>query len=90
MSEKSGDTGIVISTYYNLARAYRDPGGSDVALSFIKQSLKVIEDLRTNVGSPDLRASYFAGVRKHYDLCIDILMQLDHARPGQSFAADGL
>src|SRR5215207_4166225 len=48
----------------------------------------MIEDMRANVGSPDFRASYFSGVRRHYDLCIDILMQLDRLRPGQNFAAE--
>jgi CHAT domain-containing protein/tetratricopeptide (TPR) repeat protein len=98
LSEKAGDKGILISTLYNLARAHRDLGSLDIALSYIKQSIRAIikqsiraiEDLRMNVGSPDLRASYFSGVRRHYDLCIDILMQLDHAQPGKGFAAAAL
>src|SRR5260370_30658810 len=90
LSERAGDNGILISTLYNLARAHRDLGSLDIALSYIKQSIKVIEDLRMNVGSPDFRASYFSGVRKHYDLCIDILMQLERARPGEGFSAAAL
>lgn len=90
LSEKVGDKGLIISSLYNLARAERDLGSLEEALSYIKQSLKMIEELRTNVGSPDFRASYFSGVRKHYDLCIEILMRLDHAQPGQGFAAAAL
>jgi CHAT domain-containing protein/tetratricopeptide (TPR) repeat protein len=90
LSEKAGDNGILISTLYNLARAHRDLGSLEVALSYIKRSIKIIEDLRMNVGSPDFRASYFSGISKHYDLCIDILMQLDRLRPGHGFATAGL
>lgn len=90
LSEKAGDKGILISTLYNLSRAHRDLGALEVALSYIQRSLGVIEELRTNVGNPESRASYFSGVRKHYDLCIDILMQLDHSRPGQGFAVAAL
>ena len=90
LSEQAGDNGVLISTLYNIARANRDLGALDDGLSYVKRSLKVIEDLRTNVASPDFRTSYFAGVRKHYDLSIDILMRLDHLRPGQGFAAAAL
>jgi len=87
-SEKMGDNGILLTTLYNLARANHALGSDDPALSLIKRSLKLIEDVRANVGSPDFRASYFSGVRRHYDLCIDVLMQLDRLRPGQGFAAE--
>lgn len=90
LSEHAGDKGILISTLYNIARTNRDLGALDDGLSYIKQSLKIIEDLRTNLASPEFRTSSFAGVRKHYDLCIDILMQLDRLRPGQGFAASAL
>jgi CHAT domain-containing protein/tetratricopeptide (TPR) repeat protein len=88
LSEKMGDNGILLATLYNLARANHALGFHDVALALIKRSLKLIEDVRANVGSPDFRASYFSGVRKHYDLCIDILMQLDRLRPGEGLAAE--
>jgi CHAT domain-containing protein/predicted negative regulator of RcsB-dependent stress response len=90
LSEKVGDKGILITTLYNLARAYHDLGNHEVALSVIQQSLKIIEELRTNLGSPEVRASYFSGVQKHYELCIDILMQLDLLYPGKGFGATAL
>ena len=83
-----GDSEILLSTLYNLARANHALGFHDVALSFIKQSLNLIEGVRANVGSPDFRVSYFSGVRSHYELCIEILMQLDRLRPGRGFAAE--
>lgn len=90
LSEQSGDKDVVISTLYNIARAHRELGALEDALSQIKESIKIIEDRRMNVASPDFRTSYFAGVRKQYDLWIHVLMQLDRRRPGQGFAAAAL
>ena len=90
LSEQAADTSIVISTFYNLARAERALGRLDDALTSINLSLKKIEELRTNVGSPELRASYFSGVRRNYELAIDILIDLERARPGDGFAEKAL
>ena len=86
LSDRVKDKSILTTTLYNLARAHKALGNYEAGLSFIEQSLKIIEDLRTNVGSPELRALYFSGVRQHYDLFRDILMQLDRVRPGEGFA----
>ena len=87
---EDADTGTIVKTFCNFARAERALGRLDDALSLINRSLKKIEDLRTGVGSPDLRASYFSGVRENYELGIDILTELDRARPGNGFAAEAL
>jgi CHAT domain-containing protein len=86
LSEKVKDKRILTTTLYNLARAQKALGNYDAGLSYVDQSLDIIEDLRTSVGSPELRALYFSGVRQYYDLCRDILMQLDRIRPGEGFA----
>jgi CHAT domain-containing protein/tetratricopeptide (TPR) repeat protein len=90
LSEKAGDSALPLATLYNLAKANAELGSLDVALKSIQQSIEMIEALRTNVASPEFRASYFSGERKHYELCIDILMRLDRQRPGASFAATAL
>lgn len=90
LSTSAGDKGVLILSLYNVARAQRDLGTLEPALSNIEQSIKIIEDLRTNVASPDFRISYFSGVHQHYDLWIDVLMQLDRQRPNQGFAAAAL
>lgn len=87
LSEKMDDKGILIATLYNLARANEALGLHEVALSLITKSFTMIEEIRANVASPDFRASYFAAVRKHYDLYIEVLMQLDKLSPGKGFAA---
>jgi len=90
LSEAASDTGTIIKTFCNLARAERALGRLDEALSLINRSLKKIEELRKDVGSPDLRASYFSGVRENYELGIEILAELDRVRPGNGFAAEAL
>lgn len=90
LSERMDDKAILSPALYNLARAHLAVGSPDVALSVIQRSLEMIEDLRANVASPDFRISYFSGVGKHYELCIQILMQLERLRPGNDFAVEAL
>lgn len=90
LSEKMGDNGILIATLYNVARANEVLGLHQNALSLIKKSFDLIEQIRANVASPDFRASYFSAVRPHYELCIEILMQLHRQRPDQGFDAQAL
>ena len=88
LGQEMGDKAILIAALYNLASANKALGNHEAALAQIKQSFDVIEEVRANVGSPDFQASYFSGVKRHYDLCIAILMQLDRLRPGEGFAAE--
>ncbi|HUK90605.1 MAG TPA: CHAT domain-containing tetratricopeptide repeat protein, partial [Blastocatellia bacterium] len=62
-------------TLYNIARIERDLGDLTGAREHVDQAIKITESLRTNVVSPDLRASYFASVRNRYELRTDILMR---------------
>ena len=62
-------------TLYNIARVERDKGDLRDALEHVKQALDITESLRKNLLSPELRASYFASVRKRYELYTDILMR---------------
>jgi tetratricopeptide (TPR) repeat protein len=90
LGERSGDRGILLSTLFRLSRAHRDINSNELALSLIERSFGIIEDLRTNLTRTDFRASYFSDASKHYELGIDILMRLDHARPDGDFAAKAL
>ncbi|HEX5702272.1 MAG TPA: CHAT domain-containing protein [Pyrinomonadaceae bacterium] len=87
LSEGLGDPAISVSTLYNLARANRALGNFYEALSSIERSISTIENLRSNVKSPEFRTSYFAGVQEQYDLHSDLLMQLDRIHPNCDFAA---
>jgi CHAT domain-containing protein/tetratricopeptide (TPR) repeat protein len=73
---------------YSLARVERDTGSLAEARGRIETALKVIESLRARVASQDLRASYFATVRQHYELYVDILMRLHKEHPTGGFDAE--
>lgn len=90
LSEQVGDSGTLLNTLYNISRAHLSLGSFEEALSITKRSIRTIEELRENVGSPELRALYFAVVRKHYALWIDILMQFHTAQPGRGYNVEAL
>ena len=77
-------------TFYNMAGAQRDLGELSDARATIHSALSIVETLRTNVASQELRASYFASVRQYYDLLVDVLMLLDRQQPSRGFAAEAL
>lgn len=90
LSKQVGQPGVELDTLYNLARAVRATGSIDDAMVYIERSINMIETLRTNVASPDNRASYFSGLRKHYDFYVGLLFQLEKERPGQGFLEKAL
>jgi CHAT domain-containing protein/Tfp pilus assembly protein PilF len=57
-----------------LARVERDGGRLNEARIHLEAAIPIIESLRTVVASDDLRTSYLALNRKHYELYIDVLM----------------
>jgi CHAT domain-containing protein len=75
-------------TLYNIARVERDDGNLNGALSHIKESIAIIEASRAKVDSKDLRTSYFAQAHQHYELYIDLLMQLDRQQPASGYSAE--
>jgi CHAT domain-containing protein len=62
-------------TLYLLARVERDLGLTTEARSSIEAALEIVESLRASVVSQDLRASYLASVRDHYEFYLDLLMR---------------
>lgn len=90
LSQAAMDRQGEISILYNLARAERDQGNLAEGLSRIRDSIKIIESLRTKVGSGDLRASYFASIHQHYELYVDLLMLMYKRSSNGEFAAAAL
>lgn len=84
--DRNGEAAIL----YAMAGADRDGGNLDGALRHVTESIELIEALRAQVASPQLRASYFASVRKHYELYILLLMQMHKLRPADGYAAAAL
>ncbi|HEX6043319.1 MAG TPA: CHAT domain-containing protein [Pyrinomonadaceae bacterium] len=87
LSGQVGDPDILNTTIYNLARVHHALGNYDVALSWIERSLRMIEDLRAGLGTPDWRAVYLSHAQEEYGLCIQILMDLERVRPGNGFSS---
>jgi CHAT domain-containing protein len=55
-----------------------------------EEQLKIIESLRTEVVSRELRASFFATVQGEYEFYVDLLMQLHRQEPGKNHHAAAL
>ncbi|MEG4208787.1 tetratricopeptide repeat protein [Microcoleus sp. S13_B4] len=81
VGDRGGEAGIL----YNIAYVKRDLGNLTEALTNIESCLKIIENLRTKVASPELRTSYFATVQDYYQFYIDLLMQLHKTQPKSGY-----
>ncbi|MEG3901359.1 tetratricopeptide repeat protein [Microcoleus sp. B4-C5] len=85
-----GDRSGEALTLYNIASFKRDQNHLTEALNDIESSLKIIENLRTKIASPELRSSYFATVQNYYELYIDLLMQLHKTNPKSGYDTKAL
>ena len=90
LSRATGDRGGEAATLYNMASVKRDRGNLTEALNDIQASLKIIENLRTKITSPELRTSYFATVQNYYEFYIDLLMQLHKTNPKSGYDTKAL
>jgi CHAT domain-containing protein/tetratricopeptide (TPR) repeat protein len=79
LNRKAADEFGEVSTLFNIARVKRDLGNIADALAHCEEATKKIESVRAAVTSQELRASYFATVRRNFELNIDLLM-LSHKR----------
>ena len=78
------------SALYGIARAQRDLGDLAEAITKMERVLTLVDEIRINVASQELRASYTAFVQKFYELYIDLLMQMHKQRPAENFDARAL
>jgi CHAT domain-containing protein/tetratricopeptide (TPR) repeat protein len=66
---------------YQIAINQRNLGKLEAALSNIQTTINIVESIRGNVQSNELRTSYFATVQNYYKFYIDLLMQLHEKDP---------
>jgi CHAT domain-containing protein/tetratricopeptide (TPR) repeat protein len=90
LSRATQDRGREALTLYHLAHVERDSGNLVAARAHVESSIGIIESLRTNLASEDLRSSYLASVHQHYELYTDLLMRLNEQNPSGDFAAAAL
>jgi CHAT domain-containing protein len=87
LSQAVGDRGGEANTLFNVASLQRSQGNLKEALTLMDSAITIVEDLRTKIGSQELRASYFATVQNYYQFYIDLLMQLHQQNPSQGYDA---
>ncbi|MDY6938640.1 MAG: tetratricopeptide repeat protein [Cyanobacteriota bacterium] len=85
-----GDRAGEAATLTNIAVAERDLGNLQTALAQIQAAIDIIEDLRTNIGSQELRASYFAQNQHRYEFYILLLMRLHRQNPESGYDSQAL
>jgi CHAT domain-containing protein len=72
---------------YNIAKLQRQNNQLPAALTEIDKAITIIENIRKEVASQDLRTSFFATVQDYYQLKIDILMELHKKDPSKGYDA---
>jgi CHAT domain-containing protein/tetratricopeptide (TPR) repeat protein len=78
------------TTLLGMSRAFGDLKQPGEARGHIESALKIIEVLRTDVLSPDLRSSFLASKNSYYELYINLLMQPDPRGAAEGNAAEAL
>lgn len=73
------------TTLYNIATLARSEGKIDECRAQIEAALQVVESLRSNVDSEELRSTYLASVHQDYEYYIDVLMELHKQRPSDGY-----
>jgi CHAT domain-containing protein/Tfp pilus assembly protein PilF len=71
------------SALYGIAINQRKLGKLEAALPNVEEAIKIVENIRGNVESQDLRTSYFATVQGYYKFYIDLLMELHKKDPSK-------
>ena len=77
ISREVSDPATEAITLFNIAALKKEQNDLPKALENINLAIALIEDLRTNIVSDNLRVSYFSTVQDYYQLKTDILMQLE-------------
>jgi CHAT domain-containing protein/tetratricopeptide (TPR) repeat protein len=85
-----GDRREEANTLAHTAKAYLIQGSPEKALKEINLAITIIEDLRTKIGSQDLRAAYFATKQNYYQFKTDLLMQLHQQSPKKGYDKQAL
>ncbi len=78
------------TTLLGFAHFERDRGNLIEAQTNIEAAVKIIEALRMNVVSQELRSSFFATKQRYYDFYIELMMQLHQLHPFDGFDAKAL
>lgn len=78
------------STLNAIARVEQARGNLESALSNNDEAIRIIESLRTNISSHQLRTSYFANQENYYEFDVDLKMQLSKIQKRSEYFAAAL
>ncbi|MEW6209430.1 MAG: tetratricopeptide repeat protein [Acidobacteriota bacterium] len=90
LTRATGDRSAEADAIYGLARAEAELGKISEAREHIETSLSMIESLRAQVLSQELRARYFASVQNYHRFYIELLMRLHEQNAGEGFDAHAI
>jgi len=85
-----GDRNGEAVTLLGIARVEQKRGNLTPARQTIEQAIGLIESLRANIASQELRASYFASRQEFFETYIDVLMQMHQQNQAAGFNAVAL
>ena len=81
ISQSIGDRREEASALLDIANLKRQGGNLVESRTHLESALGLIEPLRSQVRSEELRASYVSQVMSYYEAYVDVLMQLHKAHP---------
>ncbi len=90
LRQSMGDRPKQAISRYSLAVLEGRRGNLRQAQQEIEQALAIVEDLRGNINSQELKTSFLASKQDYYQFYIDILMQLHRQFPQQGWDAKAL
>src|SRR6266498_2553470 len=85
-----GDRNREADSLLGLARVEQKRGNLIQARQTAEQAIGLIESIRTNVVSQELRSSYFARRQEFFETYIDVLMQMNKQNPAAALDAVAL
>jgi CHAT domain-containing protein/tetratricopeptide (TPR) repeat protein len=85
-----GDRSGEARTLFNIAFNERGLGNFKGAIAHMEDAFTILESLRSDIGSQELRSSFFATVQDFYEFYIDLLMQMHKQKPSEGYDARAL
>jgi tetratricopeptide (TPR) repeat protein len=90
ISRAAGERRIEAGILLDTARVEQKRGNLSQARKSIEHAISMIESMRINIASQELRASFFASQQEFYQTYIDLLMEMHRQNPAAAFDAAAL
>lgn len=74
LAKQLGDRRVEADTLYHLALVERERSNLPKAIENVENGLRIIEQIRGEIVSPELRVSYFSTVQEFYELYADLVV----------------